>query len=262
MAFLARPFAVCLCFCFCLLGNPAAAAQSTSSAEVVQFGYELIDLDPSDSIVPAITVDSSMHAMSMYRPWGEGGDHPFQMDQIFTFGSTSVANPVASASSTFDATSGRTESSFTTPTAIYQEVFGRTEYRLTFTLTPMTAIRFTALASVDAAQEGSDVYSYAGAAMIGTLFDLTLDQWSFAEVLNTDGGPDSRSLFGYMETGDTVRQGYVSLDINAMSYGRLPPPVPVPEPSTWALLLCGLGLIAWRATRAAEQTVQDTWGPV
>lgn len=52
-----------------------------------------------------------------------------------------------------------------------------------------------------------------------------------------------------------------SYTLDNLVYGNItevPPAAPVPEPSTWSLLVSGLGFLAWRACRWRHSNVSDS----
>lgn len=116
-------------------------------------------------------------------------------------------------------------------------------------MTPST-LTFTLSSAVSAI--GAFVNYYRPGAGVGSILISALDRDGFilesaSVTVNTTGGINEGAFYGFKRSsadiyGFALTDGYIVVDDLAFS-------APVPEPSTWMLMLLGLGAIAFSATR-------------
>jgi hypothetical protein len=246
-----RHYAAALC-AGAALGGPAHAATSATFAEISQLKYELIDLDLTDGITPAITIAPNfIYAAS--DEYGAGPDGERQAIRVEgstgitrTFGETEAATSAARVTSS--ARVSAAEKGFESVAA----------YNYGFTLTPNTGLIVSALGKLSLDQPNNND-SYASLSLRGELVAGTYpdNQWTtFTADYTTDrwqGGLTEATinLSGYLFTQKQALSGTLSTGTRALAYLYPPitPPIPspVPEPTSWMLLLAGAGLIGARA---------------
>lgn len=218
----------------------ASAAGPSASASLTGYTIELIDLDPNDGIIPAIyqkalSVVTYSQRMNGPRP---------EMDYKIGYNSSEVVHQPGSARTRIDAVSAdaRAEASDTT-----SRFSASNDSRYAFILSPNTALHISGLTEVSLSGAHPEKISNAFVWLRGELSGDD-DPVSRVEILHsarTD--PGSRNLYAVLQSGDAWTTGRILLNVNA---GVNYPLVPVPEPSTYAMLLAGLGLLGWHARRS------------
>ena len=88
------------------------AATLQTSAAISNFQYRLVDLDPSDGITPALNITWSR--TWSYSVYGNQYSSDAVRDEIRTFGTTSVSEPLGTASTTAAAFAFRSASTLNT----------------------------------------------------------------------------------------------------------------------------------------------------
>lgn len=244
-----RPSLLAAC-CAGLFALPPAMAESASaSASITGLSYQLIDLDLNDGIAPAISFVEYLDSTSFVVEGTNGGEQ----DVIDVYGSTSIVRPWGGAASTSSASGSSAEASLSDPVPDYHQSGAFINYRMLFTMTPFTRIEFSADATVGALRAGENVDGYGFARMDADLDDPRGRQ-TYVEYVSTIEGPRSRSMWGYLESGEYATAGRWNTLTTATTYGQLT----VPEPSTYAMLLAGVGLVGWRMRRTrADSSAED-----
>jgi len=251
-----------------------ATAQTTSTASVSGISYRLIDLDANDGIAPWLTFvyGSVMTAPSSLTVQFDNSDQqsstlgaqqqdPITLDQVNGTASAHGVLTSTGALSSLGLTvvaNAAGDGSFNYKRATVQGSSGVTN----FELSPMTAVVFTASSALTA-----QTTQYADWAVASSWISLTT---------YVNGQPtytqDYKSLTsGYdlplgsgatIETQlDLLRVGYANFSnsnsetsFNAGTFANSDgfyPAAPVPEPSAYAMLLAGLGLMAFIKRRRA-----------
>ncbi|MFB9244029.1 PEP-CTERM sorting domain-containing protein [Massilia antarctica] len=230
---------------------PAHAASSTANATIANFRLELVDLDLNDGITPSITFTRQTWSIET-----RGAGQVQTLDQA---GATSIENAFGSAHGTLsDSTVGSTASvNHPLPLDNTYHAYRNDSFRsATFTLSPNTQLIFTAVGTVSQEKLGYFDYASSYVAMQGALWgtpDGVSD--SFRNDYGTGEGSASMKLYGSLSSDDRVAEGRFLLQTYAILSG--PVTSPVPEPSTYAMLLAGtfvLGAVARRRRAVSAAT--------
>lgn len=220
----------------------AHAASVSAEASIRQFSIELIDLDPNDGITPFISFSNVTYdASSEYRL--NGGATTLLRDSLDSAGSTGVTGPVGSASTSSTATSWSSAATLDGNPAGSPVALAAIFYRASYILSPATRAVFTFEGDISAPSASGPGYSTASAFMASELY-VYPDDWSHPRsfsLLGQSPGAFSytgevRSLAGEQASGMLQ----LSTGVEAYLYG---PAAPVPEPSTYAMLLAGVAIV-------------------
>ncbi len=237
------------------------ASASTASANFSDFHIELIDLDPSDGIAPAVQFEDVQGGSFVAAESGTPADHLTDLHlggQVFGGANSSATHDAASASAQLngDAFASGAQAA-ATASADLRDTYGAASVWLgdgsnvvTFTLTPHTRLVISGDATASVMSTIDDPNADAWASIYLKLTDYTgLDQVSDggaeAEQFSTDGARpselvDSRSVEISFDNATADSAGgifYGAIDVSVSDLS-----LSVPEPATGALLLSGLGL--------------------
>ncbi|CAN7296703.1 PEP-CTERM sorting domain-containing protein [Pseudoduganella sp. LjRoot289] len=221
---------------------PAYAA--TSTAEIVDFNMQLIDLDPADGIAPAFSILGGpyIHVLNYAYALGQG---LFDHSDIETFGTLQHTYPYGSVFSmaAADTFASRAEAD---KAGTYS---GVSSLGFDFSLTPNTSAVFTATATVSA--HPRDGYrTYGQAFMMAMLFgggDF-YEQLSTADAATGEAG--TRAFYGELHSGSAAMAG--RFDMEARATAQVPE---VPEPGSWAMLLAGIAVIGLAGARRLKPRI-------
>lgn len=231
-----------------LASSPVLAQSSSASVEIAGFSYQLIDLDLTDSITPALSFTEQLLSSSFYAD----GSGMFDFDEIDQHGATTMTRPSGAASTSTHAGGSSAEASYASSAPFdFQQFFARTFQSWEFTLTPATGVLFRSTATLNASHEGDGARSSASAHMAGYLshFDgSALELSDFTDTVVVDQGPRRYALSGYLHSGQDSLHGWLGIQTDATAYAISP----APEPSTWAMLAVGLGLLGRALRRTAQ----------
>lgn len=225
---------------------PAGLVHAASaSASIQQVSLQLIDLDPNDAIAPSITFSSEYDAATSTYRLAEGG-RVLSQSRTRGLGSTEVNGPAGSASTSSSADTWSSIASLAGDPAGTPTAHANTAHIAWFTLSPATKAVFSltasggALHTGDASRAGATVHVFAILASLepvqppGTYFSLYRDvtgpdaTFSFSGELNSPAGDP---VFG-------------TIEINTSAFATLYDPAsPVPEPSSYAMLLAGAAIV-------------------
>jgi hypothetical protein len=216
-----------------------AQAEPLNNAHTVlsNFKVDLTDLAPADGIAPAITFKPAGEAFSyqdFYYDDNTVSPGPSERLQFYGYGEHTVTQP------------GVNLQVSTQPFALGVHLsgamhdvtaFGGTMWQLDFSLTPHTSAVFTV--DLDTAQ-GTDT-SFTRASMEVKESEF----WNafLSEATTSETGATHRSLSGTLVSADEERMRTLNMFVFAFMAA------PIPEPSTYAMLLAGLAVIGWRARR-------------
>lgn len=241
---------LCLLATAAAFSAPALAASASASASIDQFTFELIDLDLTDNITPAITFGEQTW-FSNVRYAG----YPYQNEEIASAGTVEVIRSFGAGRAANSATAVSTSSNMVNPSAPYTTEYsfsGQSTYAVDFTLTPGTGLRMAAVGSIAVDKNGWDTLSSAS-----LVLDSRLAQWdapwseaqtSTQRVSTGQPGSGTFNLSAYLFTEDVARSGRFGISATSSTYITTIPG-PIPEPSTYAMLLAGAAIVAVKRGR-------------
>jgi hypothetical protein len=229
-------------FLLLALSTAAAHAESTASAALTGFSFQLIDLDPNDGIAASLTLSGQNLIVSAAGfPDDSGDSDPW--DTLRVPGTASVTMYYGSASSTIG-----TDGSFATATASNHEAVADSISRWNFSLSAHTTVIFTAVGSASANYEGN--MRAFGDAAIFAQYRISPDvgYTNLQDAVFISSGNGGRPLSFSISSSDTELAGIVGNAASAEAYSL----TPVPEPESYAMLLAGVAVLAcWRWRRKA-----------
>jgi hypothetical protein len=226
---------------------PALAATGSATTRLSQFSFELIDLNPNDSIIPALMLTSTgQSAYSTYSHLHMQTEAELRQGVV-----TTVANgPTGTARTTAGVDEWIAFASVAPAPLVngysderYQSSTGRS---LAFTLTPYTTVQFRAFVE-HSRQEAADVDLLSPVSMSGELRN-TAGQWIVSMDDRDDGERDGQTfwLSGSMSSDAQAAKGTLSLSVSTYAWSSVSA---VPEPQSVGMLVAGLGILAMSARR-------------
>lgn len=228
--------------------TPAHAATSKTTASIDNIRFELIDLNLADGITPSLTFKDQMFTNVIY----DGVEYQ-----------ESKVNPSMRSENAFGSVQGIvTSTSITSSVSVnhvpthdnVEHVFTNTVAQWTsFTLSPHTQLIVTGVGSI--AQERGAPLSYAKSSirMQAYVWDGAFSE-SFSKEYQTTYGSFTTNLYGSMSSHEQALNFNLYLATEAVLTGISP----VPEPSTYGMLLAGtfmVGTMARRQRRALARPV-------
>lgn len=234
------------------MGNAGAKTLSANAtASLTGIKIELVDLDLTDNITPwlQITYDSLFGDVWTAVPYAGGVGS--------SEGLVSLVRDDGSASASLGAEELIASASVATERP-RQDFSGSGQRTIGFTLSPYTALRFTAIGTLSGATDGAPASSleaylsltaglrdpkYGWSDSVSDLYSASRDglgTWNLSVQRQTGAFAQNGSLLA-------ITGAKVSVDIDK------PIPAPVPEPATYGMLLAGMGIIgaALRRTQRA-----------
>ncbi len=229
---------------------PAQANTSSASASIEQFQFRLVDLDLNDGIDASITFGTDIRSLDT--------EADGQTQQLSASGSTSIVTAFGSAGGTLSDSALLAHASMihTLPYDDTQRGFRNAGNRVTeFILSPNTELILTAVGKVEQQFDGGFTRSgsrvHMRASLSGDEGTWQPKQFSKNYELGYGSGSATVNMYGSLISDAKARKGQFTLQAYTYLFG---PVTPVPEPSTYAMLLAGtfvLGAVARRRKAAA-----------
>lgn len=220
---------------------PAAHAESTAAASLTGISYELIDLNPNDGIAASLSLtDQSTFLASAGFMDNSGLPNP--LDFKFAQGATAVATGAGNAGSSFDGIAAQAHANVTGKSFLSGAIVG-----WNFVLSANTTVVFKGLASASVASTGNTT-AYGDAGIFARYATPSAPQASYVtDHVLLNSGTEGRTVTFSLSSSNESMSGLVGME--AWTAGAEVPAAPVPEPGTYAMLLGGLALLAYRARR-------------
>lgn len=222
---------------------PASHAQASSNATIIGFSYTLTDLDLNDGVSPELTLTAPNYwILTAVYPDGSGIPNPVNI--IDHPGISSVDTASGSAVAIYD---GVAAWSVVTVNDQAPQFAAHVINQWNFALSPNTSVTMTAYGSIHAEQAGNlmtDAYASVFAAYLATPanpYETYVDDSMYAYY----GLDQGRELSVTFNSGAAELDGRLGFATTA--YGQSL--APVPEPSSYAMLICGLVGLAYTKRR-------------
>lgn len=263
------------CVATLVLAASNAWCSADTSATITNFRVQLIDLDPNDGIAPSLTFDpygtsntqadvyATLPALVSLDAYHDG-TAPFapiwaSETSGGAFGTASIvgdafgSGATVSVSARTSATGGYAISEGTVGFANQVEIHR-------FTLSPETELLITGDANFSVALGSDQATEFADSGLYLEITDTngnwaTDSSWLMTGIASDASAPQPRTVSAsfqvfYDNASASPFEGGVGGYLGAYANSDGPRlPSPVPEPGSAALLLAGLGAIAWRARR-------------
>lgn len=223
---------------------PASHAHATSTATLSGFSYTLTDLDPNDGISPNLTLTAPNYWIAT-AAYPDGSGYPDPVNIISQPGISYITTATGYAVASYD------DFNASSVVMVNEHAPQHASNVITqwhFALTPNTAVTFTSFGAIHAEHAGdltTDAYAQLFAAYLpspSAPYETYLDDSLYAYY----GQNQSRELNVTLSSGVSELDGRVGLGTTA--YGQSVA-APVPEPATYAMLVCGLVAIGYAKRR-------------
>lgn len=214
----------------------------TSTAQVGNFHFEVIDLDLNDGVAAALTLGDTGKLLTA----GYYGDAaaPDPLHYLTEDGTVSATVDAGSSTASLANGVGNVSATFTGPTG---ELFSTVVIGHSFTLTANTRVILYADGSATGGPGPNEAWAPSHVMLFATTYDpVTGDPSQVEDILDSHlGNTEERELSVTIASGSDALEG--ELGIGAGAYAGI---TPVPEPSQVALLTVGLAGLGWRLRRA------------
>lgn len=209
---------------------PGAAMATQASFTVSGVTVNLIDLDATDGVTPAITFLNEYGGASYTVQHQPGNQYSWDYTAM---GTVTHSSQWAFAEATKGPMSLSVAAQVLQPNTSAEV---RASWGSSFTLSKNTlaifSLPYTVSLTKSSANYLSTSFNFSGY-VPGSSFDT---DYTFRR------GQVNSTLFGEIYTGSSAAQGY--FDMGATLFASDAPPIP--EPGTYAMLLAGLGVVGWR----------------
>lgn len=212
-----------------------ALAQQAADVTVNHLGYQLIDLAPDDGIAPSLAWTGDAAALAYAHVYDQAG---LEIDgvQIETFGTAGFDN--AYAAMQVDAQSDTAHIRLD----LYSGYgFASSNQGFHFTLSPHTQVVFSSEADLWAAPTPAPHDTLTALAELYGSLHLEGDaDGAFYTQARVDAGTEHHTLSVTATSQDAWVDGYLAMNAYAVAESHA---LPVPEPQTSGMFLCGLALM-------------------
>lgn len=232
-----------------LAAPQASSAEATATALITNFSYTLVDLDPNDGVLPSFTVSYPYYSLSV-ASYLHGSGFSHSQHSLQTPGTASINESSGAATSSYD---GATASSTITIHELSPYFTSYTMGQWGFALGPNTSVTLTGYGTIHGEQvDGLDTGAHSQ--IYASYYVSPSDPYStyLSDDLNSnDGNDQSRGMSVTFKSGTSEINGVLGFSTYAGGIDSSAVATPVPEPSTYAMLFCGLITLACAARRKA-----------
>lgn len=232
------------------MGNAGAKTLSANAtASLTGIKIELIDLNLTDNITPWLRINYD----SLYGDTWTTVPYGYKIGN--SEGLVSLVREDGSASASLSA-DALISSAFVDTAKPRQDFHGSADREIYFTLSPYTALRFSAIGTLSGAADVLPATSFD--AYMSLTAGLRNPEYGWSDSISDkriaeEDGLGTWNLSVERQTGALAQNGSLLAIAGAHASVYVDRPAPVPEPSTYAMLLAGAGIIGAAARRKARQ---------
>ncbi|MEO5934879.1 MAG: hypothetical protein ABIQ08_15190 [Duganella sp.] len=239
---------------FASVAPQASYAEVTGMATFTRFSFSLIDLDPNDGVSPSFTMTLPSYSVGAANYLGNSGT-PHLNDWLQGPGVAIIDDASGKAQSSYD---GITASSSVTVYDASPMFRSDASVQWKFTLSPHTSLTLSGYGTVDSSRMGkveAGGYVQLYAAYYVSSSDPFSQPYIYDDLNTLYGDHQSREMNITFASDDAQINGYLGFSATASGQDWSPVATPVPEPSTHAMLICGLISLACAVRRKAQSVV-------
>lgn len=225
----------------------AAHAAPGASARISDFSYQLIDLNLLDGIAPSITFEPGLDYWQASGSYCFGHTGGCRSDYHFGIGQYDYQTGPGSSRVTIAPDLMQASVALDRRFDPEADIFSAVAYfNGAFVLSPWTEVRFTSAAALSVA---ADAYTEAGVVthLYGWLGDMEPDtpRYFQSSMALAASGAQAGELGGSLRSGGLAEHG----TFYRIASANLTRAAPVPEPSSYAMLVAGLAVLGARRLR-------------
>lgn len=212
---------------------PGAAMAAQGSFAISGVAVNLIDLDTTDGVTPSITFHGERGGSGISVQYKPGNQYIW--DYHDSFGTVNNSSQWAIVESGVGSKSLNLAAEMLDANASAESsAYFETNFTVSKNTLAIFSLPYTFSLTKSSNEFLENKFNFS-ASVPGSFFNT---DYTFKR------GQVSSTLFGEVNTGSNAAEGYFHMSASIFASGSGAPPVP--EPGTYAMLLAGLGAIAWR----------------